>query len=458
MVARPAPRQAGKKKKEQPPAMKQNLSSKTTKRQENKNPGEATEIFLNQVRGAIRQAAQDLMEEEVAALCGPRYAPLRPGHYRRAGSERGVMYHAGGKAALERPRVRRKRADGREEEAPLVSYAQVRSQRNIEREVFGLMQEGVSTRGARRLSGETISPATASRLWVEGSAQKLEQLRSRDLARESYFGLMIDGVFLSRELVVIVALGITGRGEKRVLDFAVGSSESYEVARELVVRLTQRGFRPQGRLLAILDGSAALRKAVLELWPTAVIQHCVIHKERNLHRYLRRADHAECSRLCQRLRWAQGAVAGREALDELRRFLKPRNAAALASLDEAGEDLIALHRLNAPATLQTSLLSTNLIENAIRNYRRQTDRVTRWRAHTDQVERWTATGLLWIEAGFRKIKGHAELPQLLQALATPAAPAVGCVTSSPLRGVPTASGTLSTPPTAQPPLTVTANL
>ena len=161
MVARPAPRQAGKKKKEQPPAMKQNLSSKTTKRQENKNPGEATEIFLNQVCGAIRQAAQDLMEEEVAALCGPRYAPLRPGHYRRAGSERGVMYHAGGKAALERPRVRRKRADGREEEAPLVSYAQVRSQRNIEREVFGLMQEGVSTRGARRLSGETISPATA---------------------------------------------------------------------------------------------------------------------------------------------------------------------------------------------------------------------------------------------------------------------------------------------------------
>jgi transposase-like protein len=455
MVARPATRQAGKKKKEQPPAMKQTISSKSDKRQDNNHPNEATEEFLQQMREAIRQSAQDLMEAEVAALCGRRYAPLDGGGYRRAGNEKGVMYHGGGKASLERPRVRRRRADGREEEAPLVSYAQVRSKRNIEREVFGLMQEGVSTRGTRRLSGETISPATASRLWVEGSAQKLEQLRSRDLSKESYFGLMIDGVFLSRELVVIVALGITCRGEKRVLDFAVGSSESYEVARELVVRLVERGFRPQGRLLAILDGSAALRKAVLELWPTAVIQHCVIHKERNLHRYLRRADHAECSRLCQRLRWAQGVVAGREALDALRRFLKPRNAAALASLDEAGEDLIALHLLNAPATLQTSLLSTNLIENAIRNYRRQTGRVTRWRAHTDQVDRWTATGLLWIEAGFHKIKGHADLAQLLKALA---APAVGCVTSSPLRGVPTTSGTLSTPPTAQSPLTVTANL
>ena len=201
MVARPATRQAGKKKKEQPPAMKQKVSSKTTNRQDNNHPNEATEEFLQQMREAIRQSAQDLMEAEVAALCGRRYAPLDGGGYRRAGNEKGVMYHGGSKASLERPRVRRRRADGREEEAPLVSYAQVRSKRNIEREVFGLMQEGVSTRGTRRLSGETISPATASRLWVEGSAQKLEQLRSRDLSKENYFGLMIDGVFLSRELV-----------------------------------------------------------------------------------------------------------------------------------------------------------------------------------------------------------------------------------------------------------------
>jgi len=44
------------------------------------------------------------------------------------------MYHAEAKPHWSGPRVRRKRADGREEEAPLVSYAQVRSQRNIERE------------------------------------------------------------------------------------------------------------------------------------------------------------------------------------------------------------------------------------------------------------------------------------------------------------------------------------
>ncbi|MEY2906697.1 MAG: hypothetical protein RLZZ408_1168, partial [Verrucomicrobiota bacterium] len=47
----------------------------------------------------------------------------------------------------------------------------------------------------------------------------------------------------------------------------------------------------------------------------------------------------------KRLRLAEGAQAGREALAALRKFLKERNAAALASLEESGERLIALHLL-----------------------------------------------------------------------------------------------------------------
>ena len=71
---------------------------------------------------------------------------------------------------------------------------------------------------------------------------------------------------------------------------------------------------------------------------------------------------------------AQGPVAAREALAVLRTFLKPRNAQALASLEEAGERLIALQLLDGPSTLNISPLSTNLIENAVHNYRRETKR------------------------------------------------------------------------------------
>jgi len=426
--------------------MKRESKNKTSKRQESSR-GEASEAFREYLRQSVRETLWELMQEEVEQLCGPRHARGTGLEHRRAGSERGLFYSEGGKQPIERPRVRRQRGDGKEEEVRLHSYSQARSRQNIEEEIFARMSEGVSTRGCGRLSGETISATTASRLWVEGSVKKLEELRGRDLRAETFVGLMIDGVYLGRELVVIVALGITRAGDKRVLDFSVGSTESYEVAQALLVRLRERGFAVEGRLLAVLDGAAALRKAVKKLWPDAVIQACVIHKERNLHRYLRKSDHGECSRLMGRLRQAQGPEAGREAYADLHRFLAGRNAAAVASLEEAGEELISLHLLDVPATLNVSLLSTNAIENAIHNYRRQTQRVRRWQPKTDQVERWSATALLWVERGFRKIKGFADLPKLHAALAR-SAPAAGCVPGSPLRGADPTDRTPSTQPAA----------
>jgi hypothetical protein len=72
----------------------------------------------------------------------------------------------------------------------------------------------------------------------------------------------------------------------------------------------------------------------------------------------------------------------RELLAELKKFLEPINAEAYRSLLEAGDDLLALHRLNVPNTLHRSLLSTNAIENSFLNTRRKLGRVTRFRADT----------------------------------------------------------------------------
>ena len=99
--------------------------------------------------------------------------------------------------------------------------------------------------------------------------------------------------------------------------------------------------------------------------------------------------------------------------------MEPINAEAFKSLQEAGEDLLALHRLNVPNTLHRSLLSTNAIENSFLNTRRKIGRVTRFRAETDQASRWLSYALLEAEKGFRKIAGHDSLPHLIAALARP---------------------------------------
>ena len=109
-------------------------------------------------------------------------------------------------------------------------------------------------------------------------------------------------------------------------------------------------------------------------------------------------------------------AAARKALSDLKRFVAGKNQKALESVDEAGEELIALHLLEAPSTLQVSLLSTNAIENPIRNFRAKTRRVTRWRPQSDMSERWTAYAMLTAEQGFHRIYGYHDLPALLRAL------------------------------------------
>ena len=135
------------------------------------------------------------------------------------------------------------------------------TQTNIAEQVLDQMEEGMSTRGCQRISQGAISASQVTRQWALRSAQRLQELRSRDLSHEKYFGLVIDGVVLSQELVVVVALGLKQDGSKQVLDFSRGSSESYEVVRDLLLRLRQRGFQVSGRLLALLDGAEALHKA-----------------------------------------------------------------------------------------------------------------------------------------------------------------------------------------------------
>lgn len=167
-----------------------------------------------------------------------------------------------------------------------------------------------------------------------------------------------------------------------------------------MIRITTRGFRCEHLLQAVLDGSDALRGAVLVFFANAVVQRCLVHKERNTKAMLSKRHWGELSRLFTRLRKVQGIEAAQEVFDERKRFLEPLNAEAYRSLHEAGDDLLALHRLNVPNTLHRSLLCTNAIENSFLNTRRKLGRVTRFPAETGQASRWLSYVLLEVEKAF----------------------------------------------------------
>jgi putative transposase len=65
-------------------------------------------------------------------------------------------------------------------------------------------------------------------------------------------------------------------------------------------------------------------------------------------------------------------------------------------------------------TLNINFLSTNLIENVLRNWREATGNIKRWNEKDDMISRWISSGPLWAETGFRKVRGHEDLPRLVK--------------------------------------------
>ena len=382
---------------------------------------EAGETFRSFLRGATRELILRVMAAEVEELCGVAWHPDKSGGYSRAGSALGSLLHEGRKEAVKRPRVRKKgEGGGASEEVILRSYQAAREPGELYAMLLRSLVGGVSTRNQESVHPQSpkASKSSVSRLFLKEGARLFDEFRARDIKRDDWLILMLDGVRLAEGLWAIVALGVACDGTKQMLDFEVGASENTEVCTALTSRLAERGFAPMAdhRLLSVFDGSKALKNAAKKQWPDAVFQRCLVHKERNLRQYLSKRDWGEVAGLMRRIRKAEGAKAGREALADLRAFVARRNKEATSSLDEAGEDLIALHLLEVPNTLHVSLLSTNLIENSIRNIRGKIGRVTRWRPETDQPQRWLSMALFEIEKGFRKIGGYRDLPALAEAL------------------------------------------
>ena len=385
---------------------------------------EVRNVFDEFMRLQARTMLAEAMVDEVTAFCGTSYHPAETATHRRAGSAPGQVVLGGVMEPITRPRVRSVAGKGREKEVVLETYKVAQNPATVHDAILRALVAGVSSRCVASVfpGAPAASSSSVSQRWIIAGRKFISTFRERKLGDESFwgwFGLMLDGIVLADGLTAIVALGLTVDGRKVVLDFEIGSSENFETCRDLISRLKLRGLTFDGPPYVALDGSAALTKAVRYHYKDANIQRCLVHKERNIQGCLSKRYHGELARLFNLLRNAEGETAGREKVADLRRFLVLHSHKAVESLDEAGDDLITLHRLNAPSTLNRSLLSTNQIENIFTSSRLKINRVTRWRDDTDQPSRWLAYALGEAEKGFNRIKGYRDIPGLLTGMGWP---------------------------------------
>jgi len=371
--------------------------------------------------GAGLQVMQALMEADVSTLAGPKGKHNMVRMAVRHGRERGSVTLGGRRVPITRPRVRA--ADGSGEVA-IASYELFSSTELLGKMALERMLAGLSTRrypvGLEPVGGQVDEKSSAtsktavSRRFVAMTETALAELLSRDLSGLDLVALMIDGVHFA-ESCCVVALGIDIEGTKHPLALVEGSTENATLVSGLLVDLRERGLDVTRPMLVGIDGSKALRKAVLDVLDHPVIQRCQLHKIRNVKDHLPQRLRVSVGRKMTDAYRAASALEAEAALLALAKELDRTHPGAAASLREGLEDTLTVLRLGVPPTLARTLRSTNTIESMISVCREHSANVKRWR-DGQMALRWCAAGM--VEAGkqFRRVNGHLYLPALRAAL------------------------------------------
>jgi len=315
------------------------------------------------------------------------------------------------------PRVRNRQAAI---EVPLQSYTRLQQPRAADEGVLRRILYGLSCRDYR-VAAEAVpeafglSRSSVSRRYIRATARQLAALQERRLERYDVVALVLDGKRFAEDTMVI-ALGITLRGEKVLLGFVQTGTENAAVCITFLRSLLDRGLRVTDGLLVVIDGGKGLRRAVQDVFgDQAQVQRCTWHKRENVVDHLpKRLQPAWRAKLQQVYRRPTYETAHAD-LHRLHGELRRLNEDAAKSLAEGLEETLTLHRLGLADRLGTSLSTTNGLESILALVEQRVGKVDRWTT-SDQKHRWLPTSLLEIEPRLRRLRGYRALPQLRTAL------------------------------------------
>jgi putative transposase len=170
--------------------------------------------------------------------------------------------------------------------------------------------------------------------------------------------------------VVLVAMGITKAGEKRIVSFKQVESESEACWSGFLESLYARGLRGENLELIVTDGNPGIDGALDAMWSNIPHQRCWVHKLRNVVNKLRKSSRKECMREAKRIYLSETR---REAVERFREWrskwqgIEPK---AVACLEKDIDKMLFF--LELPEEDRATIRTTNPIERVFREVRRRT--------------------------------------------------------------------------------------
>jgi transposase-like protein len=316
--------------------------------------------------GLLKQLTKTVLETALAAemtehVGHAKHAdrPCREGRNVRNGTRtKTVISDAVGPVEVAVPRDR----EGTFE--PVIVKKRQRRLGSVDEIVLSLYAKGLTTGEISahfsEIYGASVSKETVSRITDSVVAEMIEW-QSRPLD-ECYAAVFIDAVIVKvrdgqvANHAFYAAIGVTLEGRKDVLGIWAGpGGEGAKFWLQVLRDLRNRGLKDV--FFVVCDGLKGLPDVVVEVWPQARVQTCVIHLLRNSFRIVSRRDWDALKKDLKPIYTAAAAAA--LALDELEETWGGRYSAMIRLWRNAWEEFTPF--LDYDPEIRRVLCSTNAI-------------------------------------------------------------------------------------------------
>ena len=306
-------------------------------------------------------------------------------------------------------------------DSPLVPKYERRDTRTEEL-IVKLFQTGLTNSEISEIV-ESLYEKKYSRGTISNITEKIvadvEAFRKRTLSGQ-YAVIYLDATYVPlrrdtvRKEAVHIALGITMEGAKEMLGYAVAPNESSTIWKELLLDLHSRGAETP--LLFVTDGITGIEETILEIYPQADVQRCLVHVMRNIASHVRVKDRAEILGDFKHIHSQKTKEAAQEILDDFSRKWEAIYPKVVGSV-QGNSFLLTFY--SYPEAIRCSIYSTNLIENFNKHLKRDLQAKIQFPSEESMekflVSRFDVYNYRFSEnvhRGFGSV--HSELNQILQ--------------------------------------------
>jgi transposase-like protein len=192
------------------------------------------------------------------------------------------------------------------------------------------------------------------------------ELRNSRPVDPDLLALFVDGKYVElrdgdrlRPMCIYLAVGLGRDGRKRMLScIAKAGRENLEHWKEILRGLIERGLRRV--MIVIHDDFSGLLPISKSLFPTADVQLCAVHMQRNAKTHLSKPDAAEFQQRWRAIKSSWDIEVGNRQFDELCDRFAKANPTWIGDLRKKREHYLAF--LKYPESIRKSFSTTNTVE------------------------------------------------------------------------------------------------